>query len=181
MADTNLTSKSKPKALGKLAKEIGKRKPFDSPEVEVFVSLMRTVDLLSVEGTELLAKHDLSGQLYNALRIVGGQQKVSPEGITIGTISQQMVCRHPDTTRLVDRLEALGYVIRVQSTEDARKRLVSITNKGEDVLQAIHRPIRELHRRQFASLTPKMLDQLGKLLQTIRDGLEDTKVVKKEE
>ncbi len=34
-----------------------------------------------------------------------------------------MVCRQPDTTRLVDRLEALGFVKRTTSESDARKRM----------------------------------------------------------
>lgn len=157
--------------IGKLAEEIGKRDPFDLLEEEVYVSLMRTVDLLSSRFAELFAKYRLSNPLYNALRIVGGEQKFTGHGVPVGTISQRMVCRQPDTTRLIDRLESLGYVRRETCDVDARRRLVSLTPKGKEVLTALHRPTRDLNRRHFESLTPKALDQLNKLLLAVREGL----------
>lgn len=177
MADTKRISKQESKATqhshASLAEDIGKRDPFDLLEQEVFINLMRTVDLLSSEFNDLFDTHGLSGPLYNSLRIVAGEQKVSPEGITVGMISQRMVCRQPDTTRLVDRLESLGYVKRVTSDVDGRKRMVTITSKGLDVLSALHRPVRELHRQQFKCLSPAALGKLNKLLDTVRSSVKD--------
>ncbi len=188
MADTKRTSKkrtskqsssigtsSQPlQASSTLAQELGKRNPFDLLEEEVFVSLIRTCDLLTHQVPNLFAEHDLTPPLYNALRIVGGEQKVNAHGITVGTISQRLVCRQPDTTRLVDRLEALGYVRRDSCKEDARRRMVRITPRGEEVLKSLHRPVRELHRKQFAHISRESLHQLNHLLQQVRDGLKIT-------
>ena len=175
MVDTKRISKSATKQSARgnvsLAEDLGKRDPFDLLEQEVSINLLRTVDLVGVEFEALFEKHDLSGPLYNVLRIVAGEQKVSPDGITIGTISQRMVCRQPDTTRLIDRLEALGLVKRVTSDVDARKRMVTITGKGSEVLSALHRPVRELHRKQFSCLSPAALLRLNKLLDTVRNHL----------
>lgn len=173
MADTKRTSKKTSRGYVSLADDLAKRDPFDLLEEEVFVNLMRTVDRLSSEFTTLFGQHDLSGPLYNALRIIGGEQKVSPDGITIGTISQRMVCRQPDTTRLIDRLESLGYVTRMASDSDARKRMVTITTRGKQLLAELHRPVRDLHRQQFKSLSPAALQRLNKLLDTIRNDLSD--------
>ncbi len=168
MADTKRLNKkvaSKPRSI---AEELGKRDPFDLLEEEVFVNLARTADLLKHGFHDLFEPYELSDALYNALRIVGGEQKVSPEGITVGTISQRMVCRQPDTTRLVDRLESLGYVKRTTSESDGRKRMITITPKGSQVLAALHRPVRELHRKQFKSLSPTALQRFNNLLNTLR-------------
>lgn len=172
MADTKRTSESSRKKTSRgisLAEDLGKRDPFELLEQEVYINLLRTADLLSAEFNALFEQHDLSGPLYNALRIVAGEQKVSPQGITIGTISQRMVCRQPDTTRLVDRLEALGFVKRVTSEVDARKRMVTMTHKGSEVLATLHRPVRELHRQQFNCLSPAVLERMNKLLDTLRN------------
>lgn len=171
MADTKPSSKPR-QDRGSLAEDLGKRNPFDFLEEEVYINLLRTVDLLSVDFNELFEQHDLSNPLYNALRIIGGEQKVSPNGITVGTISQRMVCRQPDTTRLIDRLESLGYVKRVTSDQDARKRLVTLTKKGNDALDALQRPVRDLHRRHFKSISPAALEKLNKLLDAVRRPLE---------
>lgn len=171
MADTKRSSKTattKPRSIGE---ELGKRDPFDLLEEEVYVNLLRTVDLLSSAFQAVFEPHQLSGPLYNALRIVGGEQKVSPEGISVGTISQRLVCRQPDTTRLIDRLEGLGYVKREASDVDGRKRMITITPKGHEVLQALHRPMRDLHRKQFNKLSPATLQRLNSLLNKVRAGL----------
>ncbi len=173
MVDTKRTIKAGTKKVAArpvtLAEELGKRDPFDQLEQEVFINMVRIIDLLSSDFHALFEQYELSDPLYNALRIVAGEQKVSPAGITVGTISQRMVCRQPDTTRLIDRLEALGYVKREASDADARKRMVTLTRKGGEVISALHRPVRELHRRHFSCLTPAALRRLNQLLDTVRN------------
>ncbi len=173
MADTKRTNKKASRGQISLAEDLGKRDPFDLLEEEVYVNMLRTVDCLSIGLTKLFEEHELSGPLYNSLRIIAGEQKVSPAGITVGTITQRMVCRQPDTTRLIDRLESLGYVSRIASDSDARKRMVTITPKGSQVLAALHRPVRELHRQQFKSLSPTALARLNNLLDKVRNDLAD--------
>lgn len=168
--DKRPTSK-KPKRNSKLAEQLGKRDAFDLIEEELYLSLIRTVDLLSTSFTELFQQHGLSGPLYNALRIVAGQCKVDSHGVTVGTIASRLVCRNPDTTRLVDRLENLGYVVCVTCPEDARRRMVRITSSGESVIKALHRPMRELHKRQFSQLDEKNQLKLLRTLESIRSHL----------
>lgn len=167
-----LTGKQTPAEASRLARQIGKRKPFDLLEEELFVSLIRTVDLLSHSGEELMEQFRLTGSLYNALRIVGGESRVNPDGITVGTIASRLVRRNPDTTRLVDRLEKLGYVQSVTCPEDGRRRMVRITAEGARVLQALRRPLRAMHRRQFRSLPRTTLQQMLSTLEEIRNNLE---------
>ncbi len=156
-----------------LAEELGKRQPFDLQEEELYVSMLRTCDRLSSQFQDVFAEHSLSESLYNALRIVAGEQKYTPDGITVGMISQRMVCRQPDTTRLIDRLETLGYVRRDKSEQDARRRMVRMTAKGAETLQALRRPVRELHRRNFHTLSEKDQIQLLRILEKVRHTLEE--------
>lgn len=156
-----------------LAKQLGKRHAFDLIEEELFVSMARTFDLISRDFVELFHSFGLSEPLYNALRIVGGESQVSQHGLSVGTIASRMVCRNPDTTRLVDRLEKLGLVQCVTCTQDGRRRLVKITQSGNDLLKALHRPVRAIHRKQFAGLDSKSQQKLLELVEQLRSSLED--------
>jgi DNA-binding MarR family transcriptional regulator len=75
-----------------------------------------------------------------------------------------MVTRVPDVTRLVDRLEGLGFVRRERAEGDRRVVEVSITKRGLEVLAELDEPLVDAHRRQFGSLARAEIAQLRRLL-----------------
>lgn len=175
---TKRISKGQPIEASEFAKQLGKRNAFDVIEEEMFVCMLRTIDLMSAGSNQLLEKHQITGPLYNALRIIGGECKFNDEGISVGTIASRLVCRSPDTTRLVDRLVKLGYVVCSICPQDARRRLVKITESGAKVLKDLHRPIRDLHRKHFRVLGPEEKAQLLALLETVRSQLSDVLIAR---
>ena len=52
------------------------RRRFDSPEQEAFLSLWRTYDRLRALEDELFARHELTAQQYNALRLLRLKDKL---------------------------------------------------------------------------------------------------------
>ncbi|MBM4108326.1 MAG: winged helix-turn-helix transcriptional regulator [Phycisphaerae bacterium] len=152
-----------------LQHEIGKKKPFDSPEVEAFLNLARTHGELSGPIEHLLGRHALSPSAYNVLRILRGSLRTSPSraahmGRRCAEIGAELVTRVPDVTRLVDRLVRQGYVERRRCTRDRRVVYVRITGEGLAVLAAIDRPLLALHRAQLAHMTRADLAALSRLL-----------------
>ncbi|MHC4932360.1 MAG: MarR family winged helix-turn-helix transcriptional regulator, partial [Planctomycetota bacterium] len=101
------------------------------PEVEAYLSLLRAHEVVQEQVISVLKRAGLSGPTYNVLRILRGAR---PDGLRCGTISERMVTRVPDVTRLVDRLEGLGFVRRERAEGDRRVVAVSITKRGLDVL-----------------------------------------------
>ena len=148
-------------AKSALQEEINKRHPFECPEQEATLNLVRTMDHLGQEFARLFHEHGLSGPQYNVLRILRG---VGGAGLPCGEIAGQMVTHMPDITRLVDRLEAAGLVERRRTEEDRRVVLVTITPAGLDVLARLDRPVLDLHRRQLGHLTRAELAELNRLL-----------------
>jgi DNA-binding MarR family transcriptional regulator len=148
-----------------LQAEIRKRNPFDTPEEEVFLNLLRTVDFLQQDGARLLGEHDISGPQYNVLRILRGH---GGAGLACQEIAGQMICRMPDITRLVDRLEEGGLVQRCRTEQDRRVVLVKITRAGLDVLARLDKPIRELHKRHMQRLDGEELAELNRLMVKLR-------------
>ncbi len=148
-----------------LQQELGKKKPFDCPEKEATLNLMKTTDFLCRAGNALFEKHGISGPQYNVLRILRGHRKT---GLCGQHIVAQMVTQMPDITRLVDRLEASGFVRRERTAADRRLVLVRITPAGLELLASIDEPILCLHREQMKHLSRAELTELNRLLVKLR-------------
>lgn len=146
--------------------EIRKEKPFDRPEQEAHLNLLRTVDALGLPFERLFAESGISGPQYNVLRILRGHGK---RGLACSEIGEQMITRMPDVTRLVDRLEKAGLVRRCRTAEDRRVVLNSITAEGLALLSRLDRPVQALHQETLGHLTQAELAQLSRLLEKARN------------
>jgi DNA-binding MarR family transcriptional regulator len=147
-----------------IAAELGKREPFASLEQEAFLNLARTYETLAGEFDHLFKEHGLSSPQYNAMRILRGVG----EPMQVYQIAERMVTPQTDITRLVDRLEAAGFVERERCGEDRRVVWVTLTAAGKSVLKKLDRPVSALHERQFAHVSRKDLAQLSDLLYRVR-------------
>jgi DNA-binding MarR family transcriptional regulator len=153
----------------KLRKEINQTKPFGSLEEEVHLNILRTAELLWGGVSETLKQADLTPTQYNALRILRGAGR---EGVSCSQISERMVTKDSDVTRLLDRLEARGLILRSRETKDRRIIITQITEDGLRVLAELENPILECHRRQLGHLGEKRLAALNKLLEDVRNTTE---------
>lgn len=147
-----------------LARELGKRGPFGSPEQEAYLNLLRTADHLAGQFAQLFRAHRLTDAQYNVLRILRGHQ--AP--VATRRIAAEMVTRQPDVTRLIDRLERVRLVRRERCPDDRRVVYVAITPKGLATLNKLDEPVAALHQAQLAHLGPARLRQLSELLLAAR-------------
>jgi DNA-binding MarR family transcriptional regulator len=150
---------SKPK------KESQRKRPQPSPEEEVYLSILRTAEALSWGVSETLKVADLTPTQYNVLRILRG---AAPEGATCGQISERMVTKDSDITRLLERLDARGLITRSRDGQDKRYITVKITNEGLGLLASLDDPIARCHERQLGHLGKAQLTSLRKLLDVAR-------------
>jgi len=156
-----------PTAPRGLAAEIGKRKPFDSPEQEAHLNLLRTHGVLTAEFHRRFKGYKLSEAVYNCLRILrGGDNGNTPKPCSqIGTM---MIAQVPDVTRIVDRLEKMGLATRQRTADDRRVVLVALTKKGLDLLAKLDKPVQDLHKQQLGHMTKTELTELIRLLEKAR-------------
>jgi DNA-binding MarR family transcriptional regulator len=143
-----------------VAEEIGKKQPFDHPEVEAYVNLVRTYEHLENMCAKFFKAKGISGPLYNVLRILRGHGR----RMRTYQVAADMVSREPDITRLLDRLVERGLVFRERCPEDRRVVWVELTENGAALLKSLDRPVIELHRSQLGHLSDQKLHQLSKLL-----------------
>jgi DNA-binding MarR family transcriptional regulator len=137
----------------------------ESPEQETYRLLIRTASRLEAELNRVFRPYDLTGATYNILRVL---ERAGGEGRSCGDIAQQLIAEVPDMTRLLDRLERLGYVVRERSRVDRRMVKVSVTEKGLEAVRALEEPVRECHRRQLGHIKPERLNQLRQSLSEIK-------------
>jgi len=145
--------------------EIKQTKPFRSLEEEVSVALLRTADQLAWRGTEMFKQYGLSSTQYNALRILRG---AGEKGLACSEIGERMINRDPDITRLIDRLERRGLVIRSREQKDRRVITTRITTAGMELLRSLDRPVTEFHQQLLGPLGERQLRSLIRLLEAVR-------------
>jgi DNA-binding MarR family transcriptional regulator len=144
---------------------------FDSPEQEVFLNLWRTYDRLRALEDDLFGRHDLTAQQYNVLRLLRGWH---PETLPTLALAGRLVSRAPDITRMLDKLERRGLIVRVRPADNRRVVRVGITDAGLALLRTLDAPVRACHAQQLGHLSPADLEQLAALLRAARRPHEDT-------
>ncbi|HEX2612622.1 MAG TPA: MarR family transcriptional regulator [Fibrobacteria bacterium] len=152
--------------------ELRQTRPFAIREEELFLSLVRTADLLGRALSTQLKAHGISSPQYNALRILRG---AGEPGLPCGEIAARMVTRDPDVTRLLDRLQQRGLIARGRGADDRRVVSTRITPEGLALLEALDEPIRETHRRQLGFLSAPEMESLLSYLTRVREQ-QDTEV-----
>jgi DNA-binding MarR family transcriptional regulator len=150
---------------GQLKREIKQKKPFSGVHEEVVLAAMRTADLLQLPMNEVLRAAGLTQSQYNVLRILRG---AADDGLPCGEISERMVRRDPDLTRLLDRLEARALVTRARGTADRRVVRALISENGKKLLDELDHPVDQSLRQALAHVPASRLKQLLEILDEIR-------------
>jgi len=114
---------------------------------------------------EVLKTADLSATQYNVLRILRG---AVPDGLACGEISERMVTRDPDITRLLDRLEKRGLVARSREKADRRVVTARIADAGLELLKKLDETVTRMHKTQLGHLDTKAQEGLIRLLEQAR-------------
>ena len=148
----------------RLQDELKKKQPFDLPEQEAMLNILRTSDRFQNRFGRLFREYDLTHSQYNVLRILRGERKPMP-CLEIGDRMIQVV---PAMTGLLDRLEKQGLVQRERCTEDRRVVYVDLTDAARELLKSMDDPVTELHKQLLGHLTQAELKELSRLLEKAR-------------
>ena len=151
----------------KLQHELKKKRPFESPEQEAALSIVRTSDQIQIQGARLLREYGLTPSQYNILRILRGEGKPLP----ILEIASRTITVVPGITGLIDRLEQAGFVNRLRCQKDRRVIYVALTDHATTTLAALDEPLMALHRKLLGHLSQAELKELIRLLAKVREPL----------
>ncbi len=150
-----------------LQRELKKKKPFESLEQEAILSLLRTNDQYLIRFSRLFRPYGLTPSQYNILRILRGEGAPLP----ILEIANRTITVVPGITGLIDRLEKEGFVARHRCPKDRRVIYAALTEKGQETLAELDKPLEELHETLIGHLTKAELKDLIRLLEKARGTL----------
>ncbi len=153
---------------GKLQEELKQSKPFVNLESEAYLNLVILAQQMTDGVHQLLKTANLSMQQYNVLRILRG---AGEEGRSCSEISERMVHRVPDVTRLLERLEARKVVQRQREVQDRRIVRCWITQDGLDLIATLDAPLAQLHQDALGHLGEQKLHLLIQLAEEARKSL----------
>lgn len=128
------------------------------------VNLLFTYGWVMERTKELFASEDITPQQFNILRILRGSY---PQPLSTLQIRERMLDKMSDTSRIVDRLIAKGFLKKGTCKTDRRLVDVMITDKGKKLLERLDERQDELDKI-VGNLTEDEAATLSKLLDKIR-------------
>ena len=98
------------------------------------LNLLYTYGFLFNGYEDFFKRYGLTTQQYNAVRILHEQY---PNPISTSGLRDKMLDKMSDTSRLVSRLQAKGYVNVTRNASDKRLVNILISEKGQEILERI--------------------------------------------
>ena len=137
---------------------------FRNAKQKAMVNLLYTYGWVIEKIKSLLATEDITHQQYNILRILRGAH---PQPRSTIQIRERMLDKMSDTSRIVDRLVVKGLVKKCTCPKDKRLVDVTITGKGQELLQKLDAQSDKMDSI-VKGLTEKEAEQLSGLLDKLR-------------
>ena len=150
-----------------IQREIRQTRPFRSLGQEGFVALLRTADVMRRFMSRVLEPFGITTQQFNVLRILRG---AGDQGVPTLTIAERMIEEAPGITRLIDRLEAKGFVRRQRCPGDRRQVLCFATPAALELLERIDGAVDSADDDALGMLSDPEKAELIRLLDAIRAG-----------
>ena len=91
-----------------------------------------------------------------------------PEPATVKLLTERMIDKMSNASRLVEKLKQKGLVERNVCPADRRRVDIEITGKGLEVLEDISRIMEEELTQRMSTLTSEEASQLNQLLDKLR-------------
>ena len=128
------------------------------------INLVFTNNWLNERHNQIFKPYGLTVAQFNVLRILRGQY---PKAVTVNLIIERMLDRMSNASRIVDKLEKKGLVVRRQCKTDRRAVDVMISEEGLTLLAEIDVKMNDL-QTDDKNLTEEECKVLNALLDKFR-------------
>lgn len=147
----------------KIEEEIQQKK-FDSIYHKLEINVLYTSAWLTLKGSRALKPFNISGQQFNIMRILKGMY---PKPATVKLLTERMIDKMSNASRLVDKLKAKGLVERHTCSEDRRRVNIQLTELGLEVLEQASAAM----KHSSEDLSEKLTEEDAALLNNLLDKL----------
>ena len=132
---------------------------------KVLVALMQAGNGVTEDSNTSLQQFGLSVQQFNVLRILRGRKG---EAASLECITNEMIHRMSNTSRLVDRLIEKRLVTRKTCENNRRKVEIFITENGLTLLERIEPVLKATEKKLTKALSEAEKKQLFELLSKLK-------------
>ena len=141
------------------------QKKFKSPYQKAIINILYTSNWLGTLHGHILKPYGLTRQQYNILRILRGQH---PNPATIRLLTERMLDKMSNASRLVEKLRQKELVERDPCQEDRRQVNVKISEKGLELLKELDAALVEVDKTMRNGLTEEEAKELNRILDKLR-------------
>lgn len=134
--------------------------------MKAFRSLIRASRKLRRLVRPIFAAHDLTGAQFGAL------SRIPRQGISLTELAETSSSDMATVSGVVERLAKSGLVTRTRSTSDRRVVVITLTEQGQAVVDAITPLQYEAVAKALAKMTPERLALLCELLDEVEDSID---------
>ncbi|MBL7924748.1 MAG: MarR family transcriptional regulator [Bacteroidia bacterium] len=149
--------------MGSLEDAILQRK-FNSEHEKVAINILFTASWLEGMNIQRMKPFGISPQQFNVLRILRGSY---PNALRLADITERMIDKNSNATRLVEKLRQKGLVKREVCKHNRRQVDIWITQKGLDLLGQLDANAEE-YLETLKGLSKAEAQQLNGMLDRIR-------------
>jgi DNA-binding MarR family transcriptional regulator len=150
-----------------LKASIKQTKPFKSLKEELLLTLVRTAADVEHQMAQDFRPFGITTTQYNVLRILRG---AGNDGLCRHEIGDRLVRQVPDVTRLLDRMEEAGLIVRERGDADRRYVTTRLTPQGLTLVNKLDAEIAGMQDRHVGHLNEKQVKSLLGLLEELRAG-----------
>lgn len=137
---------------------------------EAALNVVFTASMLIREAYSLLRPFGLTDSQFNVLRLL--RHQAGPEGTINQTrMGQMLLVNRSNVTGLIDRMEAAGWVERIDDPEDRRIKLVQLTPVGRRLVDQVNLRYEKRVTEVMGELTASEQSDLCALLEKVRRRL----------
>jgi DNA-binding MarR family transcriptional regulator len=134
---------------------------FENEYIRAVLNLYHTHAEIQGYAHAILRPFGISVQQYNILRILRGQ---NGNAVSIGEITCRMLDKMSNTSRLIEKLRAKGFLLRKECPIDRRRAEVELTTKGLALINESSRVLDEALIRRMGVLSSDEIIMLNRIL-----------------
>ena len=132
-----------------------KQKKFKNEFSKAIINLVYTNSWLNQKHVALFKPFGLTSPQFNILRILRGQH---PKPSTVNMLIDRMLDKSSNASRIVDKLEEKGLVVRKQCSDDRRAVDVYISTNGLHLLGEIDIVLETWQKKEVVQHRSRLLD-----------------------
>jgi len=149
----------------RLQDELKQTRPWGTLQEEAALNIARTAAILDHETAQVMKPFGVTPTQYNVLRILRG---AGASGLCRNEVGARLIRPVPDVTRLLDRMEEMGWIDRRRSESDRRFVTTVITERGSVLLTELDGPIVAFLQQRLNHMGDEQLRAVVSLMEGVR-------------